>query len=432
MHPRQLAPVASVRRWQIWTLRPPVREYILAVLALDAAATVAALDADRGNLTHLGTFLVLLGGGVLVVEAARRVPEVIGTVRKDLHGVWFLPIAIVCPPAFAFLAPILLGTYRLVRVRRAFPYRRVFSDATVSLAWGAASVVFHAAPAPIAGPRPGQHALTWAGLAAGCGILAWLINNGLVLTAIRLATPEVPLRQAFGGRTGLVADVIELSLAVTAALIVAIDPVLIALALPLVVFCQRSTMTAQLVSQTRVDVKTGLLTAVIWRYEVDVEARGHQPLTVLLAEVDDFSSIGKLAGPVAADQVLWKIAANVTGTLPEGALAGRMPEAKFAIVLRRVTEDQARRIGELIRDHVGGHSVDVEHDGHLDFVFLPTVSVGIAGPAGRRRSVTELIAAADAALAEAAAAGGNRIRIAASPPGVHRDPDTGVSQAAAG
>jgi diguanylate cyclase (GGDEF)-like protein len=415
--------VASVRQWQVWTLRPVAKVYLIAVLGLDLGATAAAFAtaAPRGGLglVHLGTFAVAVGCGVVVVEATRGVKEVKGTGGHDLAGVWYLTVAITCPPALALLTPIVLGAYKLVRIRRTFPYRRVFSDAAISLGYGAASVAFHAAPAALAGPRPGQHSATWLGLAAGCGILALLVNHGLALTAMRLATPEVPLREAFGGRTGWAVWLIELCLAVLVALLVAaISPLVMIVALPVVAHGQRQLMRAQLVSQTRVDAKSGLLNAAAWEREADVEAsearREHQPLTVLLAEVDEFSSIGKMAGPDAADQVLRKIAANVTDRLPPGAQAGRVDGAKFAVVLPRVTEDRARRVGERIRDHVAAEPVDVEHDGRLDFVFRPTISVGIAGVADSRGTLAEVIAAADTALAKARAGGGNRVGVAVS------------------
>jgi diguanylate cyclase (GGDEF)-like protein len=208
---------------------------------------------------------------------------------------------------------------------------------------------------------------------------------------------------------------VELCLAVLVALLVAaVDPVVMVLALLPVIACQRSLMNAQLVSQTRVDAKSGLLTGAVWRYEAEIEAsearRGHKPLAVMLAEVDE-ASIGELE-PESADQVLRVIAGHLTGKLPPDAQVGRVADAKFAIILPLVAEDKARRAGERIRDHIAGQPVDVEHDGRL-LVCRPTLSLGVAGLAGSRRTMAELITAADSALARARSNGGNQVGVAA-------------------
>src|SRR5215469_1186444 len=405
---RQVA--AIVRAWQVWTLRPVALLYVLALIGLDLTVTVAALiAAPRVSLSHLGLYLALLGCGVVTVEAIRAVGEPKGTDTHDLLGIWFLPTSILFPPGYAFVAPLLMCTYFLVRLRMAFLYRKVFSFAAMSLGWGAASIAFHATPASIAGPAPqsGAHAVTWLAVTAGCAVLGWAINAGSVLLAIRLATPEVRPRDAFGGRTGAISDLIELSTAVTVALVVAVAPVALILALPLVAFGQRYLMNAHLVNQTRVDPQSGALAAAIWRSEADVETfrawRTHRPLAVVLADIDDFASIGRTGVPEAESQVLRAVAATLTDKLPAAAQVGRLRGAEFAIVLPGVAEDEARRLGVRIRDHVAAGPVDVERDGQLDFVVRPTVSVGVAGQNASRQTVTELITAADAALAEARA-----------------------------
>jgi hypothetical protein len=145
--------------------------------------------------------------------------------------VWYLTIAVTLPPAYAFLAPIPLAAYRQYRAEGGTMYRRVFSNATISLAYGAAAVAFHSVPPSVAGPGHGPHALNWAGLAGCCGVLAWIINNGLLLEGIRLADPgeRARVRNLFGNRQAIRSDFVELSLGVTLALVVAINPVFMVL-----------------------------------------------------------------------------------------------------------------------------------------------------------------------------------------------------------
>src|SRR5262249_17198974 len=181
--------------------------------------------------------------------------------------------AVLFPPGFALLAPLAVEAYRLVRVPRIMLYRRLVSSASASLGYGAASIVFRATPAAIAGPspRPGQHAVTWVLLAAGCYLVAWVIRNALVLAAIGLAMPEIGLRDGFGGRAGWASDLFELGLAVTIAAEVAVTgPVVLIFAVPVVVFGQRSLAHAQLAEQRRVDAQSGALTFVMWRDEAEV------------------------------------------------------------------------------------------------------------------------------------------------------------------
>jgi diguanylate cyclase (GGDEF)-like protein len=418
--------VTSIRGWQLWTLRPVVKLYLLGVVGLDWAVTVIALvvGADRVSLSHLGLYLALVVCGFVAVEASRPVPGVKGTISRDLLGVWSLTAAILFPAGFALLSPLLFEAYRMTRVGRVILHRRVFSSATVSLGFGAASIVFHAAPASIAGPapQPGGPAAAWLLLAAGCNVLAWAVNNGLVLAAIRLATPEVRLREAFGGRIGWVFDVIELSASVTVAFVVGFTPAGIILALPPVLYFQRLLMNAQLVSQTRVDAESGALSGVLWRYEAEVEVvrarRKRRPLSVALAEIDDFAGFGGAAGPEAERQVLRAVAAMLAGQVPAAAQVGRLRGSQFAVVLPGVPEDEARRLGVRIRDHVAAELVEVERDGQLGFGLRPTVSVGVAGLSEDRQTVTELIVAADEALAKARASGGNQVSVAPAGPGV--------------
>src|ERR1039457_7374260 len=130
--------LTRVRRWQIWTLSWPLKGYLLGVITVAVAVTavaVARADIDGGD---VAVYLGLLGCGIVTIESARTVHEIKGAISRDLQTVWYLAIAITLPYAFAFLAPVPLAAYRLWRVRQSFAYRRVFSNATISLAYGAA------------------------------------------------------------------------------------------------------------------------------------------------------------------------------------------------------------------------------------------------------------------------------------------------------
>jgi diguanylate cyclase (GGDEF)-like protein len=407
--------ITSIRKWQVWTLRIQSSVYIVSVVI--AAAIVAAIAVARANWTavDVGTYLALLGCGVVAIEATRTVREPTGGVARDLQTVWYLAIAITLPPVYALLAPIPLTAYRLLRVRRVLMHRRVFSNATISLAYGGASAAFHLIPASFAGATPGSgvHAITWTCLAACCGALAWIINNGLLLGGIVLSDPRARVRDLFGNREAIVSDLIELTLAVSLALVVAINPLLMALALPSIVLYRRHLMQAQLVAQARLDPKTGMLNAETWRREAEVEfvraVRGRSPLALIAVDIDHFSSVNETAGRLAGDQVLRRIAHILTDNLGGAGLPGRTGGEEFRILLPHTGGAEARRIGERIRDHIAGEPIAIEDGSHAGFVFRLTVSIGIAVLDHSRRALAELIGAADVALSEAKATGRNKV-----------------------
>jgi diguanylate cyclase (GGDEF)-like protein len=407
----------GVRGWQVWTLPQPLRAYVLSITT--SAFIVASFAAMRASwrLSDLVIFAGLVVCGVIAIESTRTVREVQGTVGRDLQTVWYLAIAVTLPPAYAFFAPLPLTAYRLWRVRRAFVYRRVFSNATISLAYGCASVIFHSIPASIAGARPGasSHALTWAGVVAGCGAVAWLINNGLLLGAIRIGDPQARIRDMFANREAVTSDLMELSLAVSLSLVVAISALLMTLALPSVVLYRRYLMNSQLVAHARIDPKTGLLNAGTWQREAEVELlralRGRTPLAVAMVDIDHFRDVNDMAGHAVRDQLIRDIAGMLREQLPTQDLIGRFGSEEFAILLPQTSRAEAQRISERIRDHIAAEPIAIESGSQEGFVFRLTVSIGVAVLNESRHALNELIGAADSALGQAKSSGWSKVYV---------------------
>src|SRR5258707_1856203 len=248
----------GVSRWQVWTLPRPLRSYVLAVplLAVIAIGLTAAHTGWYGHQALI--FIALLACGAIAIEATRGVKDPQGTTVRDLQSVWYLTIAILLPPVYAFIAPIPLMVYRLARTRRMIVYRRVFSNTTICLAYGSASLLFHSIPiAHGAHPGTGNHILEWTGVVASCSLLGWFIHGGLLLGGIKVSDPAVRLSELFGSRESFTSDAIEVSLAVSVTLVVAISPVLMILALPTVIMQRHYLMHLQLAAHTRMDAKTG-------------------------------------------------------------------------------------------------------------------------------------------------------------------------------
>jgi diguanylate cyclase (GGDEF)-like protein len=407
----------SVRGWQVWTLPKPLRAYILSITTLALIVASLAASRTRWRLPDLVIFAGLLACGVIAIESTRTVREVQGTVGRDLQTVWYLALAITLSPAYALLAPLPLTAYRLWRVRRAFVYRRVFSNATISLAYGSVSLIFRSIPNSAAGARPGtaSHALTWAGVVAGCGAIAWIINNGLILGAIRIADPQARIRDMFGNREAITSDLIELSLAVSLSLVVAINALLMTLALPSVVLYRRYLMNSQLVAQVRIDAKTGLLNAGTWQREAEVELlralRGHTPLALAMVDIDHFMDVDDIAGHVVHDQLIRDIAGMIKDQLPSHDLVGRFGSEEFAILLPQTGRDEAQRISERLRDHIAAEPIAIESGNQAGYVFRLTVSIGVAVLNESRRALSELIGAADSALGQAKSTGWSKVYV---------------------
>jgi diguanylate cyclase (GGDEF)-like protein len=407
---------AAIRRWQVWSLPAPLRAY---VLAFPLAAAGVLSFAVAGAAWHAGdaaVFAGLVASGAIAIEATRNVKEVHGSIRRDLQTVWYLAVALALPPVYALLAPVLLGAYKQLRVRRTYVYRRVFSGAVIMLAYGCASVTFRAFPPSIAGARPGSgtHILTWTAAAVACGILAWTINNVPLLGAIRLSDPQARLRPMIASRETITTDLVELSLAVTVGLLVAVNPVLMVLVIPSIVLHRRHLLHEQLVSRTRLDAKTGLLNAATWQREAEAElsraARTRTPLAVAMLDIDHFKDVNDHYGHLAGDAVLARISAAMGALLRDYDLIGRFGGEEFAIMLPHTTPGEARRVAERLRERLAEITTPAV-SGARTVNLRVTVSIGVASAGSSRRDLSDLIAAADAALYYCKETGRNRVRL---------------------
>jgi diguanylate cyclase (GGDEF)-like protein len=417
--PEKLAAAAGeslrIRRWQIWGLPEPLRGYLLTIagLGLTVASAEAAFASWRPS--HLLLFAALLACSVVAIESTRNVKEIHGALSHDLQTVWYLAIAIALPPAYAFLAPVPLTAYKLWRMPKMIVYRRIFSNATLILAYGCASLTFHAIPGSVAGSRPGTdaHALAWTGAVVACGVVGWLINHIFLLPAIKLSDPTVRFHELLGTRESVTSDLVELSLAVSVSLIVTINPVLMILTLPSIIIYRRYLMHAQLVAHVRMDPKTGLLNMATWQREATAEfsraQRTHSPLALAMVDIDHFKDMNDTVGQLVRDQLRRDIAGMLREQLPEHDLIGRLGGEGFAVLLPGTSREEARRLCERLRDHIAGEPIAIESGDQAGFVFRLTVSIGVAVMNESRRALGELIGAADMALDQAKSTGWNKV-----------------------
>jgi diguanylate cyclase (GGDEF)-like protein len=407
---------SAVGSWPLWSLPRGLLAYVLTIIALAVAALAVAASFTTITEHDLALFGLLLGCTVLAVEMTRKAGEQ-GGVILDVQGVWELPAAILLPPLYALLLPMARIAQVQLRVRRAPVYRRVFTGAAIGLSYGAASVTFHGlfglVPQDAAG-TPSRGAM-WILLVFISALVKWALNNVIVITAIKANNPLTSIRSEVFGRERLYNDAAETCISVLVTYGVAGNPFLALIALPVVTLLQRSLRHVQLLTDSRADSKTGLLNAATWEKEAAAEViravRTRSPLAIAILDIDRFKVVNDTYGHLTGDQVLKEIANTLNSMLRDYDLAGRFGGEEFALLLPQTRAVDAFRIAERVRASIAGLSIIAPGAAGGERVQV-TVSIGVAAlDSGSRRELAELMAAADAALYRAKAAGRDQVQM---------------------
>jgi diguanylate cyclase (GGDEF)-like protein len=407
----------DARHWAWWELPWAGRAYVAAVILAGSVLATYAGTQTTWRTDDALKFLLLLCCGLGSVAATPRSAYLQGRVTADFITVWVLPVAILLPPVYAMLMPIPLYALTQVWVHKGTVFRRVFTVANIALAYGAASLLFRVFPASFAGGflGTGKHALTWGIAVAICEQFARKTHQGMIMIAIKLSDPKVHVFKEQLNRELLLADFAEFDLGVVNTLVVAASAWLAIFAVPTIILARRFMMHAPLVQQTRIDVKTGLLNATAWQEEATTEVtravRTGTPLAVALVDIDHFKVVNDTYGHLAGDHVLRALSDALRGQLRGYDLAGRFGGEEFILLLPQTREADARHVAERLRTHVA--DLEIPADGHPDCPLLVriTISVGVAALDTGSRELTDLMAAADAALYYAKETGRNRTHV---------------------
>ncbi|MBG6091594.1 sensor domain-containing diguanylate cyclase [Actinomadura viridis] len=391
-------------------LRPSLLAvYVPAVVALHLTLTVVGLLATVPRARDLLTLAALLACGAVCIEASRRLGMPAG-VARDMLSAWWLPVALLLPPVYALLVPIPLQMLLQFRVRRTLLYRRVLVMAALGLAGAGTSLLFHlVVPDPLGG-RPSWVIEGWPGIpvAVGCAALFTVLNTVLVAIAAHAANPGGRWRDVLWNRESLLLDVVELCVGVLVAITSALSLGLLVLALPPVVLLQRSLMHQQLQAAARTDAKTGLLNAAAWQREADTELaraqRTHDPLALLLIDIDYFKRVNDTHGHLVGDHVLIGVASTLCGQLRDYDVVGRFGGEEFVVLLPGADTVEACRVAERLRGRVRRLAVPAENG-----TVGVTISVGVALFRMHGEDLIELLAAADLALYRAKQSGRDRV-----------------------
>jgi diguanylate cyclase (GGDEF)-like protein len=455
------APQPGIRRWRravsgwpLWELPPWLVAFVLAVIAAFGAAIAAALALtsfhDYGGY-NIELFAVLLGCDVVTVELTRRSGEPGGGLIKETHAVWELPIALLLPPLYGLIAPIVRLALTQWRVRQTLVYRRIFTAAALGLTYAAVSVAFRALASPLTGffASPKQRVEVWALAALACGVLRSVLNKVLVMTAVKGADPAVSIRAELFTREALFGDLAELSIGVLVAYVVTASPLLGLLALPCVTLLQRSLRHGQLVNDARIDGLTRMLNKTTWHREAAVRVtRATRPrawralgragdgthgddlpassgrsgerrsdstrVALLVVDIDRFKLLqDTCGGHEVGDIILEAIADTIRAQLRDSDLCGRYGGDEFAILLPDTSADEALAVARRLCLAVSQLTISAAFSG----LELPdaraTVSVGVAALDRAHVDLDELLRAADGAMYQAKGAGRNTVRMVA-------------------
>jgi diguanylate cyclase (GGDEF)-like protein len=132
--------------------------------------------------------------------------------------------------------------------------------------------------------------------------------------------------------------------------------------------------------------------------------RNHQPLSVLMLDIDHFKRINDSYGHQAGDQVLRKIGAVIRDSLRNVDICGRLGGEEFAILLTDSDLESAQQTAERLRHAVAQVS--------CDSVGTITASLGVAAIGAHDRSLNMLLNEADKAMFRAKAQGRNQTAVA--------------------
>ena len=144
--------------------------------------------------------------------------------------------------------------------------------------------------------------------------------------------------------------------------------------------------------------------------EWDRGLRARLPLSLLLISVDDFDAIDRSEDADAADALLQSLARVISErTRRAGDTSYHFGGGQIVVALRGMQDEKAQRHAEGIREAVESLQLN------LGGLMPVTVSVGLTAIEHEEQidnlSVHRLVAAAEAALAQARREGGNRVRM---------------------
>ena len=128
-------------------------------------------------------------------------------------------------------------------------------------------------------------------------------------------------------------------------------------------------------------------------------------------DIDHFKAVNDTHGHLVGDVALRTVSTVLREQLRSYDVAGRFGGEEFAILLPHARGDDALHVAERLRAHIAGMSIPIGDDPEHGPAVRVTISVGVASLDGANRELTDMLAAADAALYYAKETGRNKTHV---------------------
>ncbi|MCS7264199.1 MAG: diguanylate cyclase [Armatimonadetes bacterium] len=154
--------------------------------------------------------------------------------------------------------------------------------------------------------------------------------------------------------------------------------------------------------------------------ELNRASRLGYPVSLILADLDEFRTFNEILGREKANQILKEIGSIFRQSVRSYDLVARYGDDEFALILPAASLDNALAVAERLRDKLAGSEILTVKDVKLDL----KVSFGLTtAQKVYQKDLSRFLSLADQALSVAKAKGGNRIEVAVSSDFI---PSTGV------
>ncbi|HUO12522.1 MAG TPA: PleD family two-component system response regulator [Caulobacteraceae bacterium] len=151
---------------------------------------------------------------------------------------------------------------------------------------------------------------------------------------------------------------------------------------------------------------TGQLGALVNR-----AARGGDPVSALMIDIDHFKKINDGFGHDIGDEVLREFAVRLASNVRAIDLPCRYGGEEFVVIMPGTRLEDAEKIAERIRRHVAGSPFRVSHGAESLSV---TISIGVAATLGEDDNAEALLKRADEAMYQAKSTGRNAVIVKAA------------------
>ncbi|WP_216216891.1 MFS transporter [Amycolatopsis aidingensis] len=411
---------AGRRGWALWTQPRRFVLYQLGVTAAAAAVSILVATSATIQSADLATLTIIVALGLLAAELSRQIERrrrrFSDTPHVNFSSVWTLAAALLLPPVLISAVAIVLYAHLWVRSWRGVmgirAYRVVFSTANVILscqvaAWSARQLGL----IPLGQDATAATALTLVLVV----VLYFVVNSGIVATAIALLNPGRSVTGLVGSFSENVLELATLCLGAVTALLLSWQPWLVTLMVVPLYALHRSVLIRQLERAATRDSKTGLLNASSWhalaRTELERASRHGTTVGVLMIDIDNFRRVNNEHGHLAGDEALRAVGEVLQREVRDDDLCGRFGGEEFVIVLPGVAGTDLVTIADRVRTRVADTEITVTQGalpGSADRLKV-SVSIGAASFPAAGTSLEEILLAADTGLFAAKDSGRNRV-----------------------